>query len=388
MNQLLLLLVVVLLFLSLAALGGHNLRLRRERSALQRDLRRVLDAGSSQLAEVERQLEWYRTSFRLSPDAVIVTNTEKDILTANPTAERYFGNIKSGEAVIQGLRDHHLESLIEQGLAGEAVSPTTIELPERQVQAQVALWQSAQGPHRGAVLYLRDVTELNRLLRARRDMVANISHELRTPLASIKLLAGTLLDGAIEESGMNRKLVNRIATENEALIRLLEDLTALNFIETGRMPLHLERVELRTLVEQRLQRLQPQMELKEMHYRITGDESAVVDLDTERFGQVLTNVFDNAIKFSPTGSLLTVTIMRSDKATILEVTDEGPGIMPHDLPRIFERFYKGDRSRTRTGGGTGLGLAIAKHLVEAHGGTITARNNDIDGATFRIVLPD
>lgn len=387
MNELLLL-VVVLLFISLAALGGHNLRLRRERSSLQWDLRRVLDAGNTKLAEVEREVTWYRAACYLSPDAVIITDSDKDILSANPTAESFFGKIKVGEAVIQRLREHHLETLIEKGLSGELIPPTTVELPEREVQARVSTWKNPHTIERGSVLYLRDVTELNRLMRARRDMVANISHELRTPLASIKLLAGTLLDGAIEESGMNRKLVNRIATENEALIRLVEDLTALNFIETGRMPLHLEKVDLRILVEQRLQRLQPQMELKEMRYRVLGMESAEVDLDSERFGQVLTNIFDNAIKFSPPKSRLTATITHADKETVLEITDEGPGIMPHDLPRIFERFYKGDRSRTRTGGGTGLGLAIAKHLVEAHGGTITARNNDIDGATFRIVLPD
>lgn len=387
MNEFLML-VVLLLFISLAALGGHNLRLRRERSALQWDLRRLLDAGSTKLAEMEREVTWYRAACQVSPDAILITNGEKEIVAANQSADDFFGKVTPGEGLIRRVREHHLETLLEQGLKGEAVPPTLVELPERQVQARVAPWKNSSDKQAGAVLYLRDVTELNRLMRARRDMVANISHELRTPLASIKLITGTLLDGAIDEQGMNRKLVNRVATENEALIRLVEDLTALNYIETGRMPLHLERVDLRTLVEQRLQRLQPQMELKEMHYRVLGVESAMVDLDTERFGQVLTNILDNAIKFSPQKSRLTATISRTDHDTILEVTDAGPGIMPHDLPRIFERFYKGDRSRTRTGSSTGLGLAIAKHLVEAHGGTITARNNDLEGATFRIVLPD
>lgn len=387
MNEFLLL-VVILLFISLAALGGHNLRLRRERSELQWSLRRVLDAGSARQADMEREVAWYREACALSPDAIIVTTAEKEILSANPAAEAFFGKVRPGEVVIQRLREHHFETLIEQQVEGMEVPPTTVELPERQVLARVGQWTTPHDTIGGAVLYLRDVTELNRLMRARRDMVANISHELRTPLASIKLIAGTLLDGAIDERGMNRKLVNRVATENEALIRLVEDLTALNYIETGRTPLHLEKTDLRTLVEQRLQRLQPQMELKEMRYRVLGEASAMVDLDPERFGQVLTNIFDNAIKFSPMKSRLTATISRTDDQTILEITDEGPGIMPHDLPRLFERFYKGDRSRTRTGGGTGLGLAIAKHLVEAHGGTITARNNDVTGATFRIELPD
>jgi two-component system phosphate regulon sensor histidine kinase PhoR len=387
MNEILLL-VVILLTISLAALGGHNLRLRRERSELQWSLRRVLDAGSAKQAEVERQVAWYRAACQLSPDAILITNTDKEIVAENGTAVAFFGKGKAGDALIQRVREHHLERLLDKALQAKAVPPTLVELPERQVQARVATWQSTPEEEGGAVLYVRDVTELNRLMRARRDMVANISHELRTPLASIKLIAGTLLDGAIDEPGMNRKLVNRVATENEALIRLVEDLTALNFIETGRMPLHLEKTDLRVLVEQRLQRLQPQMELKEMRYRVLGEESAIVDLDSERFGQVLTNIFDNAIKFSPMKSRLTATLSRADSTTVLEITDEGPGIMPHDLPRIFERFYKGDRSRTRTGGGTGLGLAIAKHLVEGHGGMITARNNDITGATFRIELPD
>lgn len=384
------LLIILLLFLSLAALGGHNLRLRRERHQLQNDVRRLLDAGSNREAELERELVWHRTAATLTPAAILVTDHDTNVLYANAAAHRFFGNIRRGDALIACTREHHFEELAEQAttLGGTSLLSVVIDLPERQVQTYVSHWTTPAYPRGGTVFYLRDVTELNRLTRARRDMIGNISHELRTPLASIKLVTGTLLDGAIDESPMNRKLVSRVATENEALIRLVEDLTALNYIETGRTHIQLEKVNLRQIVEQRLQRLTPQMELKGVKYYVSGLDEAMVDLDPERFGQVLTNIFDNAIKFSPPNTKITATLYRKDNATLLDITDEGPGIPPHDLPRIFERFYKGDRSRTRTGGGTGLGLAIARHMVEAHGGTITAQNNDISGATFTITLPD
>jgi signal transduction histidine kinase len=198
----------------------------------------------------------------------------------------------------------------------------------------------------------------------------------------------TLLDIGDEEVELVHRLATRIATENDAMIRLVEDLTALNWIESGRTPLRLERTNLREMVETRLQRLAPQLEVKNLHFEVTGVDEAIVALDPERFGQVLTNILDNAIKFSPAGSTVHLEICRGDGVTTLAIRDEGPGILSTDLPRIFERFYKGDRVRTRSSAsGTGLGLAIAKHLVEAHGGSIRAESDFGNGATFIITLP-
>lgn len=378
------LLLLSLLFL----LSVYVRRLRRQHHALRHELRRVLRAGAGQVETQERELRWQRTLATVGPIPVLVTDARKQLLFANPAAETHFGAIRVGEGAIERLRDHNLESVLDEALSHGEAGARVVEVNDQYWLASAQAWPGGNPNESGAVLILQDVTELQRLSRARRDMAANLSHELRTPLASVKLMSETLLTGGLDDPGLARRLVTRIATENDAMIRLVEDLTALTWIETGRTPLRLERLNLRELVEMRLQRLAPHQELKRLHFALDGSPCAIVALDPERFGQVLTNLLDNAIKFSPVGGTIHLTLAQDDEATTLTLRDEGPGIQPADLPRIFERFYKGDRARTRgSSAGTGLGLAIARHLVEAHGGTLTAANHPTRGALFTITLP-
>lgn len=371
---------MLFLLLLLTAAGGALLRLRGQRDALLRELSRTPPAAPTP----PPSHDWLAAICAHAAEPIIVTDGWLRLLHANPAAERLFGAAVPGESAIQRLRHHRLEALLRIAVEQGQAEPWLFEHGEQQFLVTTHGWGPPE--RRGAIMTLREITELNRLSRARRDMASNLSHELRTPLSSVKLIAETLLGGALKEEALARRLVNRIAVENEAMIRLVEDLTTLSSIEQGHIPLRLEPVNLRELVDWRIERLAPQQVQKGVHFALDAPRDVTVDLDRERFGQVLTNLFDNALRFSPEGGTVHVALHQDASGTTLTVRDEGPGIPSTTLPRVFERFYKGDTVRARSTG-TGLGLAIARHLVEAHGGTITVENHPTQGALFTVHIP-
>lgn len=247
-------------------------------------------------------------------------------------------------------------------------------------------------------LAIHDVTELQRLGRARRDFVANISHELRTPLASMQLLIETLLNKEVlDDRKIRLEIIDKISTQVEALGQLAQELLDLSLIESGKMPLKLASYPLRDIVEEQLKRLLPQAERKNIHLTLQVDPEINVLADQTMVGRVLSNLLHNAIKFTDRGQV-TITAERCHTIDVTHnaadldetwvkvgVSDTGVGIPPDQLARIFERFYKLDRARKQSG--TGLGLAIARHIVEAHGGRIWAENNKTSGVTFYFSLP-
>lgn len=384
--------VLLIIALLLAALGVAALliiRLRRERRELRRELIRTLQAGARNLDAQEQELAWLRAAIDLADVGVIVTDRAKTILAMNPAAAALFGHDSTGTGAIVVLRHHELERLLDAALDGEPIEPQLIRTTRREVRALAAPWPNT-GSVQGAVLIARDVTEQQRLSRARRDFIANISHELRTPLTSLKLLIESLQAGGLDDPAYGPRLLTRLSNETEAMIRLVEDMTALATVESGRMPLRLAPVSLASLVAARVARLAHLAESRSIRVvqQVPPDLTAL--LDEERFGQVLTNLLDNALKFSPENGTVTIRATPHDGAIRLTVEDTGSGIAPADLPRIFERFYKSDAARDRSAesrGGTGLGLAIARHLVEAHGGKIWAESPPGRGALFVVELP-
>jgi two-component system phosphate regulon sensor histidine kinase PhoR len=236
------------------------------------------------------------------------------------------------------------------------------------------------------VLVLRDLTELRRLESVRRDFVANVSHELRTPLTSIRALVETLEAGAINDPKVSGDFLHRIVSEVERLTALVDELLDLARLESGRMSLQLARESPEDLVVQAASRLSTQMERAGLtiSWDISGDVPAIKS-DRERIGQVLLNLIHNAIKFTPSGGSIHVSAARIGSDVEFRVEDTGIGVLPDDIPRLFERFYKTDRARRSVG--TGLGLAIAKHIVMAHGGTIWAEHNRPSGTAFIFRLP-
>jgi two-component system, OmpR family, phosphate regulon sensor histidine kinase PhoR len=238
----------------------------------------------------------------------------------------------------------------------------------------------------GAAMVIRDLTEIKRLERVRRDFVANISHELRTPLASLKLLAETLKAGACDDPAVAADFLGRIEVETDKLTQMVLELGELSRIESGESPPVKKSLDIVPFIEKVVERLRPQADRAELALSVeTVPGLKPVPADADRIEQVLVNLIHNAIKFTLPGGKITVTAATTPVGVEISVKDTGVGISPDDLPRIFERFYKADKARS--GGGTGLGLAIAKHIIQAHGGDIRAESYLGKGAKFTFTLP-
>jgi len=237
----------------------------------------------------------------------------------------------------------------------------------------------------------RMIAQLRAIERMRTDFVSNVSHELRTPLTAIKGLVETLRDGAVDDREVRDRFLATIEDETDRLIRLVNDLLVLSKADSQALKLKPEALDVRDLIERSMHKLAPQLEGKGILVEVSApDGPQWVLADADRIEQVLVNLLDNAIKYSPEGGRITVAI--DDEGQTLEmvgvaVRDEGIGIPAGDLPRVFERFYRVDRARARDGGGSGLGLSIAKAIVEAHGGDITLRSGEGQGTTVRFTLP-
>lgn len=236
----------------------------------------------------------------------------------------------------------------------------------------------------------RERSELQRLERIRRDFVVNVSHELRTPVASIQGYAETLLDGALEEPSHRERFLRIIQQNAERLGRLIDDLLALSRLELGTREFSFASYRLCGLLEESLDVIRPLAARKHVQLRLAPPgEDLEVFCDPQAVQQVLSNLLDNAVKFSPEGGVVTLGARLGAGASYAEVyvEDQGPGIPPEDLPRLFERFYRVDKARSRELGGTGLGLAIVKHLVLAHGGEVRVESRLGRGSVFYFTLP-
>jgi len=238
----------------------------------------------------------------------------------------------------------------------------------------------------GALLLIQDLTEVRSLQTMRREMVGNISHEFRTPLAGLKAMVETLQDGAVDDREVTEDFLSRIEVEVDRMTQLVAELTELSRIETGKAELKLEPVELNGLIEEAVAQLKPQAERQKLSLETAlANDLPAVPADKDRLRQVMVNLIHNAIKFNRPGGSIKIRTESSDDSVIVEVSDTGTGIAGEDLPHIFERFYKADKSRA--GQGSGIGLAIAKHVVESHGGEIRVRSEEGKGATFSFSLP-
>jgi signal transduction histidine kinase len=236
-----------------------------------------------------------------------------------------------------------------------------------------------------AVAFNRMSSELESLERLRRDLVANVSHELKTPISALRAHLENLLDG-VEEP--DPETLQVMLAQSERLGRLVDELLDLSRLESGDVPLDRGSVELAPLVAEVLSEIE--VARPERGVRLADavpKDIPPVFADRERVHQVLFNLLDNAVRFTPEGGRVTVSASRHNGSVDVAVADTGPGIAPEDLPRVFERFYRVDESRSRDDGGTGIGLAIARSVVEAHGGTIWAESEPGRGSTFTFELP-
>jgi two-component system phosphate regulon sensor histidine kinase PhoR len=244
------------------------------------------------------------------------------------------------------------------------------------------------GGETGVVIVLHDITELRRLEQVRTEFVANVSHELRTPLTAIAGYVETLLGGALEEPQNARRFLEIVHRQTARLGRLINDLTDLSNIELGKVTLELAPTELADVVDSVLAVIQPRAEAGgvALSAKIAPDLPPVM-ADHDRLAQILINLLDNAVKYTPRGGAVTTRAIEAPADTVeVSIEDSGVGIPPADLPRLTERFYRVDKARSRELGGTGLGLAIVKHLVLAHGGQLAIESELGRGTTVRFTL--
>ncbi|MCL4300189.1 MAG: PAS domain-containing sensor histidine kinase [Anaerolineae bacterium] len=377
-------------------------------------LKKQLRRAEARSLKLERKLAFVRQELAeaqirrkkllsASTQALIIVEKDYRISSANKVARRLFGPVDKTDTFTTWTRQHQLRELVDQTLQGEKMPSIYFTKDDRtfEVQARSIKGRSIAGKKEpvAVALAIHDVTELQRLSRARRDFVTNISHELRTPLASLRLLTETLLNGALNEPDMAVNLVNKMAAQLDTLNQLAQELLDLSLIESGQAPLKLAAYPLRAIVQAQVDQLLPQAERKNLSLQLDIAEDLKVLADETMIGRVITNLIHNSIKFTETG-VVTISAQKISGGDIaaaetstaedwvqVRVADTGLGIPPDELNRIFERFYKIDRARNRKQSGTGLGLAIAKHIVEAHGGRIWAESNGKNGTTFYFTLP-
>lgn len=238
----------------------------------------------------------------------------------------------------------------------------------------------------GLLVVIEDITQLKNLENIRREFVANVSHELKTPLTSIRGFIDTLQDGALEEPTVAQKFLNIIDEEAGRLYRMIEQLLYLSQIENSMPAKHSEKIDLSIMAETISARFQKQLAQKGLELVIEVPKATIYYGDQDTLHQVLVNLIDNAIKYSSSG-VITLRMTVVDDQLSCSVTDQGMGISDEDQKRIFERFYRAEKSRAQKSGGTGLGLAIVKHLVENAHGTISVQSRLRQGSTFQIMLP-
>ncbi len=326
-------------------------------------------------------------------DGILIVDDEDKVALMNLAAEKLVGVHRSwaiGRTYAQVLRDYELAAVVRDGRTSGQISgaPAThfIEMgrPRRAVQAFSYPIPSDSTPL--VLVVLRDITEFKRTEAVRRDFVANVSHDLRTPIASMKALVETLLDGALEDESVARVFLSRMQIEVDDLARLVEELLQLSRAEAGQIELHVGAGNIEAVTRRVSDRMQAQAKLKQINIVLQSEpELPWAVFDSDRVEQVLVNLVHNAIKFTPVGGTIRVRCRTEADEVIVSVEDSGPGLAREDLDRVFERFYKADRSRSAAG--SGLGLAIAKHLIQLHGGRIWAESDYGSGATFSFALP-
>lgn len=321
-------------------------------------------------------------------DGIIIADAEGIVRLINPAAERIFSADASlGEqSLAEVVRHYQIVELWRKCLAIAAQQTAMIELSMGKHNLQAIATNLGAEMDGSVLLVIQDLTRIRRLETVRRDFISNVSHELRTPLASLKALTETLQEGALEDPPAARRFLSQMENEIDNLTQMVRELLELSKIESGRVPLQRRACKPCDLIAAPTERMRLQGERAGLSIAIECPEDLPdVSADPVRIEQVLVNLIHNAVKFTPPGGLIKVGAYTREDGVAFFVYDTGVGIQPENLTRIFERFYKADRSRS--GGGTGLGLSIARHMIEAHGGHIWAESELGRSSTFTFTLP-
>ena len=331
-------------------------------------------------------------------DGVIATDRRGSINIINTAALQMTGmedsNVALGQSILEVLQiadRYNLRELLDN--QDELLLDFSNEERQLIIRAYFSLIQRASGFISGLVIVLHDVTEQQRIEEERRQFVSNVSHELRTPLTSVKSYVDALQEGVIEDPEVAKSFLAVAQDETTRMIHMINDLLELSRMDSGTMKLETEYVnvgELFNYILNRFDMIIANDDKPEKYYTIKREitnSQIWVELDTSKFTQVVDNIMNNAIKYSPDGGVITARMIDRKTEVVLSITDQGLGIPKKDLGHIFDRFFRVDKARSRAQGGTGLGLAISKEIIERFGGKIWVESSEGKGSTFSISLP-
>jgi two-component system phosphate regulon sensor histidine kinase PhoR len=363
-----------------------------ELGVLGRALNRVQSKLAARVDQLNQNSERLASVLGNMAEGVVAVSTDESILLANEASRKLLDITVAnplGRPLLEVTRSLVVHAAFVEAL--QSASPVEKEFavsgPARRSLSLRAVRLPGQ-PCPGVMLVFRDVSELRRLENLRREFVANVSHELKTPLASIKAYAETLKLGALHDPEHSLTFVTRIEEQAERLHQLILDLIHLARVESGQEAFEIVDVDLAEAVQDTLDQYAAAAAQKQIVLEaIAPTQSVIARADEDGVRTILSNLVDNALKYTPCGGRVTLRWHGNGQAAVLEVQDSGIGIAPKDQARIFERFYRADRARSREMGGTGLGLALVKHLVQAFGGSVSLDSTPKQGSTFRIRLP-
>ena len=349
-----------------------------EMAATLRDLVHGLDSERSLLSLVMETMA----------DGVIVLDSDNRIRLINRAAQRLLDadiHAARGSTLAEIVRDHELLELASGSAATGRIQRAEMELLHQRRFLRAIATPISADPSRGVLLTLQDVTRLRQVQNTRREFVSNVSHELRTPLASVNAMVETLDGGAIYDTEVARDFLSRIHDDISRMTTMVDELLELSSLESGQMPIHLAPVELPRVANKVTERFETNAASRGVKLlSLVPDDLPYLMADAGKLDQILTNLVENALKFTPEGGRVTLSARTVESGIEIEVADTGVGVPREHLPHIFERFYKVDRSRRNVG--TGLGLAITRRLVQAHGGNITVQSSEGEGSAFTFTL--
>jgi two-component system phosphate regulon sensor histidine kinase PhoR len=365
----------------LAALAGSLNKMAaqlRERITTITEQRNKLDAVLSNMAE-----------------GVFAVDSQGRIVSVNPAAAQLLGidPLQTQDRHVEEvIRNVDLQEFVRQTLAGVLPAETDISLPingGRSFRLHGACPMDARGRRSGAVIVLNDMTRIRRLEAVRRDFVANVSHELKTPVTSIQGFVEALVDGSVQDPTQVERYLGIIARHASRLNGIIDDLLTLSRLEEAgeQRALTFAVCPIKAVLEEAIDLSGIKADAKRITMDLVCADDIEARINPPLLEQAVMNLIDNAVKYSPEGSHISVEARKHDAEISIAVIDEGCGIPPEHLPRIFERFYVVDKSRSRKLGGTGLGLAIVKHIAQAHGGRVTVGSTPGKGSTFTLHLP-
>ena len=340
--------------------------------------------------EVAKRVSEQSAIFSAMQDGLLVLDSERRVALFNHTFQKLFdlNDDSLGAPLLQVVRQATVEELVSETFRKRQTTRGEIVLADRHWQISAEPMHHGNGAKAGVVVLFHDITALKRADEMRRDFVANVSHELRTPLSILRGYIETMLDDPKMPRGETARILEVMDQHSKRLGLLANDLLTLAQLESGNSNLRVSDIDLLGFLSDLVRDWRKKFEAKRLEVVVdVSDDCPILHADEGRLREIFDNLLDNALKYSNKNSEVRLGAVWRGDEIVLSVSDDGVGISPEDLPRIFERFYRADKARSRQLGGTGLGLSIVKHIAQLHGGRVEAESELGKGTTIRVNLP-